>query len=170
MLCDRACSVHERAPARQAIERPWLEQDPASDRACRLSAHDGAFRAIGRTSELQAGYRTLSPKIVGSGPRCFSDGRWLKRLFDRGILMSAPICLISGVGPGTGSALAKRFTEGGYRIALLARNEARLVDLEKELVTAKGYPCDVSDRARPGKSQRGDPQCGGRCVWNVSRN
>src|SRR6266404_1383497 len=148
MLCDRACSVHERAPARTAIERPWLEQDPASERACRLSAHDGAFRAIGRTSELQAGYRTLSPKIVGSGPRCFSDGRWLKRLFDRGILMSAPICLISGVGPGTGSALAKRFTEGGYRVALLARNEARLLALEKELVTAKGYPCDVSDPAQ----------------------
>lgn len=119
-----------------------------SERACRLSARDGAFRAIGRTSELQAGYRTLSPKIVGSGPRCFSDGQWLKRLFDRGILMNAPICLISGVGPGTGSALAKRFTEGGYRVALLARNEARLVALERKLVTAKGYPCDVSDPAQ----------------------
>src|SRR6266851_3974742 len=59
--------------------------------------------------------------------------------------MSTPICLISGVGPGTGSALAKRFTEGGYRVALLARDEARLAALEKELVTAKGYPCDVSD-------------------------
>src|SRR5258708_10030224 len=64
------------------------------------------------------------------------------------ILMSAHIWLISGVGPGTGSALAKRFTEGGYRVALLERNEARLVDLEKELVTAKGYPCDVSDSAQ----------------------
>src|SRR5712672_3793216 len=147
MLCDRACSVHERAPARPAIERPWLEQDPASERACRLSAHDGAFRAIGRTSELQAGYRTLSPKIVGSGPRCFSDGQWLKRLFDRGILMSAPICLISGAGPGTGSALARRFTEGGYRVALLARNEERLAALEKELPNARGYRCDVSDPA-----------------------
>src|SRR5258707_15231348 len=62
--------------------------------------------------------------------------------------MSAPICLISGVGPGTGSALAKRFTEGGYRVALLARNEARVVALEKELVTAKGYPCDVSAPAQ----------------------
>ena len=59
--------------------------------------------------------------------------------------MSTPICLISGVGPGTGSALARRFTEGGYRVALLARDEARLAALEKELVTAKGYPCDVSD-------------------------
>src|SRR5882672_1829260 len=62
--------------------------------------------------------------------------------------MSTPICLISGVGPGTGSALARRFTEGGYRVALLARNEARLAALEKELPNARGYRCDVSDPAQ----------------------
>jgi short-subunit dehydrogenase len=59
--------------------------------------------------------------------------------------MSAPVCVISGVGPGTGSALAKRFTEGGYRVALLARNESRLAALERELANAMGFPCDVSD-------------------------
>jgi NAD(P)-dependent dehydrogenase (short-subunit alcohol dehydrogenase family) len=59
--------------------------------------------------------------------------------------MTAPICLISGVGPGTGSALARRFADGGYRVALLARNEARLATMEKELSNGKGYPCDVSD-------------------------
>ena len=62
--------------------------------------------------------------------------------------MTAPICLISGVGPGTGSALARRFADGGYRVALLARNEARLATIEKELSNAKGYPCDVSDPAQ----------------------
>jgi NAD(P)-dependent dehydrogenase (short-subunit alcohol dehydrogenase family) len=62
--------------------------------------------------------------------------------------MTAPICLISGVGPGTGSALARRFAEGGYRVALLARNEARLVALEKELGHARAYKCDVSDAAQ----------------------
>jgi short-subunit dehydrogenase len=59
--------------------------------------------------------------------------------------MNAPVCVISGVGPGTGSALAKRFAEGGYRVALLARSESRLAALEQELANAKGYPCDVSD-------------------------
>src|ERR1700739_825621 len=59
--------------------------------------------------------------------------------------MTAPVCLISGVGPGTGSALARRFAEGGYRLALLARNEERLAALAKELPDAKGYRCDVSD-------------------------
>src|SRR6478609_6175541 len=62
--------------------------------------------------------------------------------------MAAPVCLISGVGPGTGSALARRFTDGGYRVALLARNEERLAALEKELPNAKGYRCDVSDPAQ----------------------
>jgi NAD(P)-dependent dehydrogenase (short-subunit alcohol dehydrogenase family) len=62
--------------------------------------------------------------------------------------MAAPVCLISGVGPGTGSALARRFAEGGYRVALLARNEERLAALEKKLPDAKGYRCDVSDPAQ----------------------
>ena len=62
--------------------------------------------------------------------------------------MTAPVCLISGVGPGTGSALAGRFTEGGYCVALLARSEARLAALEKELPNARGYRCDVSDPAQ----------------------
>ena len=62
--------------------------------------------------------------------------------------MTAPVCLISGVGPGTGSALARRFTAGGYRLALLARSEGRLAALEKELPNTKGYQCDVSDPAQ----------------------
>jgi NAD(P)-dependent dehydrogenase (short-subunit alcohol dehydrogenase family) len=62
--------------------------------------------------------------------------------------MTAPVCLISGVGPGTGSALARRFAEGGYRVALLARSEERLAALEKQLPNATGYRCDVSDPAQ----------------------
>jgi NAD(P)-dependent dehydrogenase (short-subunit alcohol dehydrogenase family) len=72
--------------------------------------------------------------VAGSGER-----------FDR---MTAPVCLITGVGPGTGSALAKRLAGGGYRVALLARSEERLAALEKELPNAKGYRCDVSDPAQ----------------------
>src|SRR5215468_2958187 len=62
--------------------------------------------------------------------------------------MTAPVCLISGVGPGTGSALARRFAEGGYRVALLARSEGRVAALEKQLPNASGYRCDVSDPAQ----------------------
>lgn len=59
--------------------------------------------------------------------------------------MQKPVCLITGAGDGTGAAIARRFTAGGYRVALLARTEARLRNLEKELVGARGYVCDVSD-------------------------
>ena len=62
--------------------------------------------------------------------------------------MTDPVCVISGVGPGTGSALARRFAAGGHRVAMLARNSQRLAELEQELPDSKGYTCDVSDAAQ----------------------
>jgi NAD(P)-dependent dehydrogenase (short-subunit alcohol dehydrogenase family) len=62
--------------------------------------------------------------------------------------MTTPVTVISGVGPGTGSALARRFTAAGHRVAMLARNAPRLADLERELSGARGYACDVSDPAQ----------------------
>lgn len=62
--------------------------------------------------------------------------------------MTMPACVISGVGPGTGSALARRFSRGGYRVAMLARNAQRLAELERELPETKGYACDVSDESQ----------------------
>ncbi len=56
-----------------------------------------------------------------------------------------PICLITGVGDATGSALVKRFSEGGYAVAMIARNEARLVGLAEAIADAHAYPCDVAD-------------------------
>ncbi len=56
-----------------------------------------------------------------------------------------PVALITGVGDGTGAALARRFAEGGYRVAMLARNQARLEALEDELANAKAYVCDIGD-------------------------
>jgi NAD(P)-dependent dehydrogenase (short-subunit alcohol dehydrogenase family) len=44
--------------------------------------------------------------------------------------MTGSVCVISGVGPGTGWALARRFARGGYRVAMLARNAERLNMLE----------------------------------------
>ena len=62
--------------------------------------------------------------------------------------MTKPVCVISGVGPGTGSALARRFVTGGYRVAMLARNVARLDALARELPDAHSFACDVSDHAQ----------------------
>ncbi len=59
----------------------------------------------------------------------------------------APVCVISGVGPGTGAALSRRFAAGGYRVAMLARDEKRLRALAGEIAGAKAYVCDVADEA-----------------------
>lgn len=56
-----------------------------------------------------------------------------------------PLALVTGVGPGTGAAIARRFAEGGYRVAMLARNAERLAALEKELPDSIAVPCDVAD-------------------------
>ncbi len=62
--------------------------------------------------------------------------------------MSQPVCVVTGVGPGTGSALVRRFAAGGYRVAMLARNAERLAALEAEIPNAKAFLCDVGDPAR----------------------
>ena len=62
--------------------------------------------------------------------------------------MSDRVCLVTGVGPGTGSALVRRFAAGGYRVAMLARTETRLRELAKEVPGATAFPCDVSDEAQ----------------------
>ena len=61
--------------------------------------------------------------------------------------MSERVALVTGVGPGTGTAIAKRFAAGGYRAAMLARTAERLAALEREIEGGKGYVCDVTDEA-----------------------
>jgi len=59
--------------------------------------------------------------------------------------MDSRVCVVTGVGPGTGSALARRFAADGYRVALLARDAARLEKLAGELDGAAPFPVDVAD-------------------------
>jgi NAD(P)-dependent dehydrogenase (short-subunit alcohol dehydrogenase family) len=68
------------------------------------------------------------------------------------------VCLVTGVGPGTGAALARRFAQG-YAVAMMARNAERLAELEAAIPGARAYPCDVSDAAELGaafEKLRGD--------------
>ncbi|HUJ98373.1 MAG TPA: SDR family NAD(P)-dependent oxidoreductase [Stellaceae bacterium] len=62
--------------------------------------------------------------------------------------MTQPVCVVTGVGPGTGSALARRFAAGGYRVAMIARDAERLARLERDIPGSKPYACDVSDAAQ----------------------
>jgi NAD(P)-dependent dehydrogenase (short-subunit alcohol dehydrogenase family) len=59
-----------------------------------------------------------------------------------------PVAVVTGVGPGTGAAIARRFANGGYAVAMLARNRERLNALEREIPNARAYQCDVTDEAQ----------------------
>ena len=59
-------------------------------------------------------------------------------------MKKSPLCVITGLGEGTGGHTAKRFANAGYRIAMLARTKERLTVYERELKGSKGYECDVS--------------------------
>ena len=74
-----------------------------------------------------------------------------------------PICLVTGVGPGTGTAIARRFGKAGYRLALNARNETRLRALADEFEDTIVLPSDLSqgrgcDDVVGGVLRRGVPQ------------
>ncbi|MGZ3416869.1 MAG: SDR family NAD(P)-dependent oxidoreductase [Polyangiales bacterium] len=58
-----------------------------------------------------------------------------------------PVCVVVGVGPGNGAALARRFHAEGYAIALLARSTDTSAELAKELSGSRAYACDVGDEA-----------------------
>lgn len=60
---------------------------------------------------------------------------------------SKPLALVTGVGPGTGAATVRRFAEGGYRVAMIARDADRLAALAKAIPDTVAYPCDVTDEA-----------------------
>jgi NAD(P)-dependent dehydrogenase (short-subunit alcohol dehydrogenase family) len=59
--------------------------------------------------------------------------------------MSERVCVVTGVGPGTGAALVRRFAAAGYRVAMLAREAERLEGLAKEIPGTVPFPVDVAD-------------------------
>ena len=59
--------------------------------------------------------------------------------------MDRKICVVTGVGPGTGSALVRKFSSEGYFVAMIARDVGRLKRLEEEVPRAVSFPCDVTD-------------------------
>jgi NAD(P)-dependent dehydrogenase (short-subunit alcohol dehydrogenase family) len=62
-------------------------------------------------------------------------------------LETKPLAIVTGVGPGTGSALVRRFASGGFQVAMLARNHSRLNALAAEVSDSIAVPCDVADQA-----------------------
>ncbi len=60
--------------------------------------------------------------------------------------MSKKVAIVTGVGPGTGSSIARRFSDGGYKVAMIARDKERLKSLEDKLEDSKGYSCELRNQ------------------------
>ncbi len=60
-------------------------------------------------------------------------------------------CIIVGVGPGLGAALARRFARAGHAVAVAARNVEKLAGVVDEITaeggSAKAYACDATSES-----------------------
>ncbi len=63
--------------------------------------------------------------------------------------MNKGVCVILGAGPGNGAAIATKFSDEGYRIALCARNEKQLSEIALPIKDASVYSYDVRDPDAP---------------------
>lgn len=61
--------------------------------------------------------------------------------------MNKPVCVVVGVGPGNGAAIARQFASNGYAVALLARSTKFTSTLARDLDAAAVYACDVTSEA-----------------------
>lgn len=57
---------------------------------------------------------------------------------------------MTGVGPGTGSAIVRRFAQGPYEVAMIARSEERLRELARDIPGTHAFPADVTDTHQMG--------------------
>ena len=60
---------------------------------------------------------------------------------------SQKVCVVTGVGAGTGAALCRRFAADGYQVAMLARSADQLARFAGEIEGTRAYPTDVADPA-----------------------
>lgn len=67
------------------------------------------------------------------------------------MITGSKICVVAGVGPGVGAAVARRFAREGFAVALMARRADVLKRIEAGIAgdggTARSVPVDLSDVA-----------------------
>lgn len=55
------------------------------------------------------------------------------------------VCVVMGVGPGNGEAFVRRFSDEGFQVAMLARSENFLKQLEQSIIGARAFACDLME-------------------------
>ena len=65
--------------------------------------------------------------------------------------MSRTVALVTGVGPGTGSAIVRRFAQGPYEVAMIARSGERLTELARDIPGTHAFAADVTDTHQMGE-------------------
>lgn len=75
--------------------------------------------------------------------------------------MNKSVCVVVGVGPGNGAAIADRFAANGYQVALCARDKERLNEIAASIQGSAPFVYDVRDpQAAPGVFARIRQQLG----------
>lgn len=63
--------------------------------------------------------------------------------------MTKPVCIVAGIGPGIGMAVARKFGAGGFSVAIIGRRQEKLTAYANELtaegIDARGFVADLSD-------------------------
>jgi NAD(P)-dependent dehydrogenase (short-subunit alcohol dehydrogenase family) len=82
--------------------------------------------------------------------------------------MNGRVAAVLGVGPGLGAAVARRFAGGGFAVAMMARREESLAEIQQDIEGDRGTALPVSaDATDPGsvaaafgriRSELGDPE------------
>ncbi|MDL0432750.1 SDR family NAD(P)-dependent oxidoreductase [Marinobacter sp. TBZ242] len=55
------------------------------------------------------------------------------------------VCVVMGVGPGNGEAFVRRFSDEGFQVAMLARSEDYLKQLEQSIDGTRAFVCDMME-------------------------
>src|SRR3954470_10500884 len=90
----------------------------------------------------------MQSNVVVSGPPAGFSHRPGRRREWREPMADKPIAVVTGVGPGTGSAIVRRFAGGGFRVIALARSPDRIRALEQELPDTHAVICDISSQTQ----------------------
>lgn len=84
--------------------------------------------------------------------------------------MAKPLCIVVGIGPGNGAALARAFSAAGHALALLSRSAELGTALCAELPDARFYACDagspssIEEALAQVAREQGDAEV---LVWNA---